>query len=105
MPLLSAIAAVFATLSSIHTGEIKTQLEQRALALQSETATRLDRESQQQLDFRLYDALKASLLSGNASEQEAVRALVTTMADSAFAEKLLGDHDAHDARGSRRVEV
>lgn len=107
-PVLSAIAAIlsvtvgiFASAQDVRLKEVRFQLES---VEKDAAARRLERTDREALTFKLFEAVRASLASGNASEQRAVAALVTTLADSAFAVDLLGAMQ-QQATGEVRTEI
>ena len=89
VPVVTALTAVLAVILTFKTNDVQNDLKAREGEITLLTEQRHDRERQEAINFRIYDAVKASLEVANAKQQEVAKALVIAMADSSLREPLL----------------
>jgi len=88
IPAISVLTAVFVGISNYYISQLKSDLDKQRQQIDELTAVRNVKKLDDDLVFRIYEAVEKSL-SGNAKQQQAATALVIVMAPDTLRSQLL----------------
>jgi hypothetical protein len=89
VPILTVVTAVLAALLTFKTESVQNELRANEAKISDRAEIRQELERKSALNFRIYDAVKASLEANSARQQEVAKVLVLAMADSSLRDPLL----------------
>ncbi len=89
VPVITVATATMVGILNFSVSKVETQLQQRDQEIRERDQERIERESLETFNFKIYDAVRESLEVSNPQQQEVAKALVTYMADEPLRTGLL----------------